>query len=348
MSRDGSAVRPKINNRKDINMPKIDTLYDDYIFDQADNPIAQYHDVLEQRGQGTMYYTPAELDDVLDGSLFRLSVSEFASFVKHEPQFKHLNSEQRYNIMLYMSLFAQVTYPKSCLPDLDYQLGSKPGHQNVKIMETLSPNINQVQAPEFCDSNYSSASVRCKIQTYSDDRDEGLTFDDAKQVIKFYTNHYNVDGCQLYDDDDHVVAFIDLIDDKINAVDTSLDANPFDLTSHESYTLEIEYDVDANKLPVVPHFELKDCAQKAYKFAQQIQQVKANTDLIFFECLLMGLIDLNKLNMKHPHTIRNNVKKICDGNNNFERNIYSKDLAHLCNDLLNDFLSIAGKTPVTI
>lgn len=349
MSRDGEAVRPKINNRKDnIYMPKIDTLFDDYIFDQADNPIAQYKDALEARNLKTINYTTEDLDKVLDSSLFRLSVSEFASFVKHEPQFKHLNTEQRYNIMLYMSLFAQVTYPKSCLPDLDYYIGGKPGYRNVKIMETLSPNINQVQVPEFCDSNYSSASVRCKIQTYSDDRSEGLTFDDAKQVIKFYTNHYNVDGCKLYDDDDHVVAFIDLIDDKINAVDTSLDANPFDLTSNESYTIEIEYDVDAHKLPIVTHFELKDCAQKAYKFAQQIQHVKANTDLIFFECLLMGLIDLNKLNMKHPHTIRKNVKSICDGNNNFERNIHFKDLAHLCNDLLNDFLSIAGKTPVKI
>lgn len=329
-------------------MPKIDTLYDEYIFDQADNPIVQYKDALEARSRKPINYTTEDLDKVLDGSLFRLYVSEFSSFVKHEPQFKHLSNEQRYNIMLYMSLFAQVTYPKSCLPELDYQLGSKPGHRNVKIMETLSPNINQVQAPEFCDSNYSSASVRCKIQTYSDDRDEGLTFDDAKQVIKFYTDHYNVDGCTLYDDDDHVVAFINLIDDKINAVDTSLDANPFDLTSHESYTLEIEYDVDVHKLPIVTHFELKDCAQKAYKFAQQIQHVKANTDLIFFECLLMSLIHLYKLNMEHPHTIRKNVKSICDGNNQFKRNIYSKNLAHLCNGLLNDFLSIAGKKPVTI
>lgn len=326
-------------------MVKINTLYDDYTFIDADNPIVQYNDVLESRSDKGIDYSSEELAKILDGSLFRLSIDEFASFVKQEPNFKNLKKHQQYNIMLYMSLFAQVLYPKSCLPDIDYQLGIKTGHHNAKIMKNLSLNINQTQSPEFCDYN-SNAHMICRVQTYSDDRDEGLTFDDVKQIMQFYSDHYDVDYVALYNDEDQQVAFLDIKDGKINAIDTSLDANPFDLAAYESYMVEINYKIDAHKLPIVTHFELKDCAQKAYKFAQQIQHVKANTDLIFFECLLMGLIDLNKLNMKQPHTIRKNVKSICDGNNHFERNIYSKDLAHLCNDLLNNLLSIAGKTRV--
>lgn len=322
-------------------VPEISTCFDDYTFDNADNPIVQFKDALEARSPQAIKYISERLDKILDGSLFRLSVHEFASFVRHEPNFERFNDEQKYNIMLFISLFAQVAYPKSCLPDLDYQMGIKPGHHNVKILQTLSTNIAQVQPEGFY--NYDAhAFVLCKVQTYSDNRDEGLTFDDAKQAMQFYVDHYNVDYFTLYDEYDHAVAFLDLKDGRINAIDTSLDAEPFDLASHESYTLEIKYEVDVNKLPIVVNFELKDCAQKAFKFAQQIQHVKENTNLEFRECLLKCLIDLNKLNMKHPHTIRNNVKKICDGNNNFERNIYSVELAKLCNGLLNDFLSIAG------
>lgn len=319
----------------------VNIVKDELSFPHADNPIVQFKDAMAIQNNITDFNSREDLETILNGSLYRLSVSEFASFVKFDPLFKLYSDKGTYNSMLLMSLFGQIKYVKSCLPDIEYKLDSwMKSNQTSNIqspLKNMSPFFTHGELETF--EQYGDARIVANFHTFSSNRAHGLSLAEAIQLVDFYRKHYNIVEFSIYNQNDKNIGVFQAPSNFINKLI---------LEPNKHFKLKIDYYVESKKLPILVHHELQDCAQKAYKFAQQIQQVKANTDLIFFECLLMCLIDLNKLNMKHPHTIRNNVNKICDGNNNFERNIYSKDLATLCNDLLNDFLSIAGKTPVKI
>lgn len=326
-------------------MTKISTWIDAESFERADNPVVQYKDALDARSSKEIDFTTEELSKVLDGSLFRLSVDELASFIKHNPLFERFDDEQKYNIMLYMSLFAQMNYSKPCLPYIEYKLGTEFGHKNAQVMKTWSYYMAQVQPQEYCDTKH--ASVLCKFHTFMTDHEEGMTLDQAKQVMQFYMDHYKQTDFELYDENDNEIMFIR--DYGIHSIAEPDELTDNNLDENENFKIKIMYDVDVNKLPVTVHYALQDYAQKALQFAEHIEHVSETTDLEFREYLLSSLIALNNLNVRrHPKPIRENVKTICQGNKNFGRNIDSENLANLCNDLLNDLLVIGGKKPVNI
>lgn len=326
--------------------------HDQSLFCQSDNPITQYKDAMLIQNDKNVKTKTADLEDVLKGSLFMLSVEEFATFVKFDPIFHQLfntKAENRevFTNMLYMSLFAQLNYPKSCLPNIQYEINPKSsGKQFPMLNDTLknnSKNIVQKLNKQPIKYAYGDAEVIFNFDTFSIENGS-LHPEQAKQIMQFYAKHYKLanESCfTLYKGYD---AYRQWVTD----LNSPEDLKPEILDSDECYVLKIRYRVDAKKLPILVQHQLQDCAIKARIFAHKVANANKHVIENIKEPLLKNLITLYNYNITYPNNLFSILITI--KNKNTQYNHYSKTAMqspNARNHLLDSLLKVAGKPAKT-
>lgn len=312
---------------------------DELSFPQTDNPIVQFKDAMASRNNITDFNSREDLETILNGSLYRLSVSEFASFVKFDPLFKTYSNKDIYNSMLLMSVFAQLNYQQSCLPDIEYKLDSwMKSNQASNIqspLKNMSPFFTHGELETF--EKYGDARIVANFHTFSSNRAHGLSLAEAIQLVDFYSKHYNVVEFSVYNQNDKNIGVFHAPSNFINKLI---------LEPNKHFKLKIDYYVESKKLPILVHHELQDCAQKALQFAQAIirKNKLVNGDII--EDMIINLIDIYAANFNAPNDIRKNISNIQKDNINFAHTSSEQQSTADRNELINEMLMIANKNPI--
>lgn len=317
----------------------VNIVKDELSFPHADNPIVQFKDAMAIQNNITDFNSREDLETILNGSLYRLSVSEFASFVKFDPLFKLYSDKDTYNSMLLMSLFGQIKYVKSCLPDIEYKLDSwMKSNQTSNIqspLKNMSPFFTHGELETF--EQYGDARIVANFHTFSSNRAHGLSLAEAIQLVDFYRKHYNVVEFSIYNQNDKNIGVFQAPSNFINKLI---------LEPNKHFKLKIDYYVESKKLPILVHHELQDCAQKALQFAQAIihKNKSVNGDII--EDMIINLIDIYAANFTASNDIRTNISNIQKDNINFAHTSNEQQSASSRNELLNQMLMMANENPI--
>lgn len=316
----------------------VNIVKDELSFPQADNPIVQFKDAMAIRNNITDFNHREDLTTILNGSLFRLSVPEFASFIKFDPLFQQYRDKDIYNSMLLMSLFAQLTHAKSCLPDVKYKpdawRGSNQWKHVQKPLIALSPFITHSEPKAF--TPYKYASVVANFHTFSSNRAHGLSLAEAIQLVDFYSKHYNVVEFSVYNQNDKNIGVFHAPSNFINKLI---------LEPNKHFKLKINYYVESKKLPILVHHQLQDCAQKALQFAQAIiyQNKLVNIDII--EDMIINLIDVYSANFTISTNLSQTISDTQRDNINFAHTANEQKSASIRNELLDKMQELAGLHP---
>lgn len=321
-------------------MSKINTVHDAETFHPDDNPIVQYKDALAVQGKQETIKDFEDLEKILNESLFRLSVEEFSSFVKFNPLFKNIKNADIHNTMLLISLFSQLSYHHSCLPDIGYKLGNWVKQVNPKIVKNtfvnLSPYITQTRQTYFF--AFKSAKLTCLFDTNPINTGHvGLSVEQTKQVMSFYAKHYRINDFSLFDETDQFIASMTKPDELTNQT----------LMPETNYKLKIDYAVEAKKLPITVYYQLQDCSLKALKFIHKFQNASNRIRSSIGEELFDNLVEFYETNWNNAK-LRNPVSVnsiVCAMQNKNSQCLYSKSeiqSARVRNHLLDSLVKIAG------
>lgn len=317
----------------------VNTVKDELSFLQADNPIVQFKDAMADRNNITDFNNREELETILSGSLYRLSVQEFASFVKFDPLFSKYSDKDIYNSMLLMSVFAQINDKPSCLPDVKYTLDSWMGGNRVKNiqkpLQNFSPFLTHSELEES--DQYGYARIVANFHTFSSNRANGLSLAEAIELIDFYDKHYHITKFSVYDEKDKFIdSFSSLSELSIKLI--------FENNKH--FKLRIDYWVESKKLPILVHHELQDCAQKALQFAKEIIRGNKLVNMDIIENMIINLIDVYRINFTIGNGIRPIIRTTQRNNINFAHTNEEQQSATIRNNLLNKMLMIGGRKPI--
>lgn len=317
----------------------VNIVKDELSFPQADNPIVQFKDAMAIQNNITDFNNREDLETILNGSLFRLSVPEFASFVKFDPLFKPYSGKDIYNSMLLMSVFAQLNYQKSCLPDIEYKLDSwMKSNQTSNIqspLKNMSPFFTHGELETF--EQYGDARIVANFHTFSSNRAHGLSLAEAIQLVDFYSKHYNVVEFSVYNQNDKNIGVF-------HAPSNSIKNIFFEPNKH--FKLKIDYYVESKKLPILVHHELQACAQKALQFAQAIIRKNKLAHVDIIEDMIVNLIDIYATNFTASNDIRKNINDIQRDNINFAHTSNEQQSASIRNELINQMLMMANENPI--
>lgn len=317
----------------------VNIVKDELSFPQTDNPIVQFKDAMTIQNNITDFNSREDLETILDGSLYRLSVSEFASFVKFNPLFSKYSDKDIYNSMLLMSVFAQLNYQKSCLPDIEYKLDSwMQSNQASNIqspLKNMSPFFTHGELETF--EQYGDARIVANFHTFSSNRAHGLSLAEAIQLVDFYSKHYNVVKFSVYNQNDKNIGVF-------HAPSNSIKNIIFEPNKH--FKIKIDYYVESKKLPILVHHELQACAQKALQFAQAIIRENKLVSGDIIEDMIINLIDIYAANFTAPKDIRKNISNIQKDNINFAHTSSEQQSASSRNKLINKMLMMANKNPI--